>query len=792
MKNLRNKIEQLEKQLKDYKEKENNHQIQSKCLIKLIGSLPHGIIIETPDHRILHVNQQFCDLFGIEASPEALIGTYCRDAEEQVKTIFADSEGFITRINTILATGKPVQNEELNLRDGRVFELDYVSMELEPGRTEHLWHYSDVSEHKKTEKEMRKSEKYYKMLFNLFPFGVEMIDTKGNIVDCSPSTTQLLGYNRSELIGKHISELLDSDSLKTYINKFPELMKGKQQEAEVKLVRQDGVRLNAIRVATPIINEQGTVTGAMTVTVDINERAKAEQTIRDNEQRLYALINSTPDIICFKDGQGRWLVANDADLELFSLNDVDYYGKTDSDLAEFTDPIYREAFLTCEKSDEKAWQSGGILRREEVIPKADGTIKVYDVIKVPVLESDGTRKGLVVLGRDITQRKRAEEDLRLALIKAQESDRLKSAFLANMSHEIRTPLNGILGFMQLIQDPETDEDNKKLFKTIIDTSSRRLIDTINSLIDISKIEAGMVEVYISPVSVNDLINELHSFFKPQAEMKDITVIPVITLPKNEATILTDRDKIFAILSNLIKNAIKFTDKGKITFGCQRKNDHIEFFIEDTGIGIPADRSKVIFDRFTQADYENKRVFEGSGLGLSIAKEYVKLLGGDIWFLSKEKNGTTFYFTIPYKTKAIKTSIKGEIEKKEMDSITDSIRDLSVLIAEDEESATIYLKELLKEQSKKLIFAKTGREAVELCRMNPDVNLVLMDIRMPDMDGYAATREIRKFNKKVIIIAQTAYALEGDREKALGAGCNDYISKPFEPKKLFAIIEKNTK
>jgi PAS domain S-box-containing protein len=738
------------------------------------------------------VNQQFCDLFGIEASPEALIGTYCRDAEEQVKTIFADSEGFITRINTILATGKPVQNEELNLRDGRVFELDYVSMELEPGRTEHLWHYSDVSEHKKTEKEMRKSEKYYKMLFNLFPFGVEMIDTKGNIVDCSPSTTQLLGYNRSELIGKHISELLDSDSLKTYINKFPELMKGKQQEAEVKLVRQDGVRLNAIRVATPIINEQGTVTGAMTVTVDINERAKAEQTIRDNEQRLYALINSTPDIICFKDGQGRWLVANDADLELFSLNDVDYYGKTDSDLAEFTDPIYREVFLTCEKSDEKAWQSGGILRREEVIPKADGTIKVYDVIKVPVLESDGTRKGLVVLGRDITQRKRAEEDLRLALIKAQESDRLKSAFLANMSHEIRTPLNGILGFMQLIQDPETDEDNKKLFKTIIDTSSRRLIDTINSLIDISKIEAGMVEVYISPVSVNDLINELHSFFKPQAEMKDITVIPVITLPKNEATILTDRDKIFAILSNLIKNAIKFTDKGKITFGCQRKNDHIEFFIEDTGIGIPADRSKVIFDRFTQADYENKRVFEGSGLGLSIAKEYVKLLGGDIWFLSKEKNGTTFYFTIPYKTKAIKTSIKGEIEKKEMDSITDSIRDLSVLIAEDEESATIYLKELLKEQSKKLIFAKTGREAVELCRMNPDVNLVLMDIRMPDMDGYAATREIRKFNKKVIIIAQTAYALEGDREKALGAGCNDYISKPFEPKKLFAVIEKNTK
>jgi len=322
---------------------------------------------------------------------------------------------------------------------------------------------------------------------------------------------------------------------------------------------------------------------------------------------------------------------------------------------------------------------------------------------------------------------------------------------------------------------------------IIENSGHRMLNTINNLMNISKIEAGQMEVSVSGVNINEQINNLYAFFKPEAEKKGIQLFLINSLPEKEATILSDREKVYAILTNLVKNAIKYTHKGSIEFGCSKKGNDLEFFVKDTGIGIPNDRQQAIFDRFVQADIEDKDVYEGSGLGLSISKAYVEMIGGKIWVESEEGVGSQFYFTIPYNPNPEeKTTVIDEALKKKVEN---QISELKVLIAEDVEAADMYLTIIVKKFSNEILHVKTGTKAVELCRNNPDIDLVLMDIRMPEMNGYDATRKIREFNKDIVIIAQTAYALYGDREKALEAGCNDYISKPIKKEELMKKIEK---
>jgi PAS domain S-box-containing protein len=370
---------------------------------------------------------------------------------------------------------------------------------------------------------------------------------------------------------------------------------------------------------------------------------------------------------------------------------------------------------------------------------------------------------------------------------AEECDRLKSAFLANMSHEIRTPMNGILGFADLLKESGHTGNEQQEYIMIIENSGHRMLNTINNLMNISKIEAGQMEVSVSGVNINEQINNLYAFFKPEAEKKGIQLFLINSLPEKETTILSDREKVYAILTNLVKNAIKYTHKGSIEFGCSKKGNDLEFFVKDTGIGIPNDRQQAIFDRFVQADIEDKDVYEGSGLGLSISKAYVEMIGGKIWVESEEGVGSQFYFTIPYNPNPEeKTTVIDETLKKKVEN---QISELKVLIAEDVEAADMYLTIIVKKFSNEILHVKTGTKAVELCRKNPDIDLILMDIRMPEMNGYEATRKIREFNKDVVIIAQTAYALIGDSEKALKAGCDDYISKPINKDELIEMIKK---
>jgi CheY-like chemotaxis protein len=299
------------------------------------------------------------------------------------------------------------------------------------------------------------------------------------------------------------------------------------------------------------------------------------------------------------------------------------------------------------------------------------------------------------------------------------------------------------------------------------------------------IESGQERVLIQKTNVNMQIENLYAFFKQEVEGKRVQLLYNNALPKQEAVINTDTGKLNSILTNLVKNAIKFTNEGSVEFGYLKKGNYLEFFVKDTGIGIPKDKLQAIFNRFVQADVGLSRSYEGVGLGLSITRAYIKLLGGTVWVKSEEGKGSQFYFTIPYNyiAKDVGTRKNGKPAVK----LLGQHKDLKILIAEDDLIADAYLTIIVKKLSREILHATTGVEAVKLSRENPDINLILMDVRMPEMDGHEATRQIRKFNKDVIIITQTAYALSGDREIALKAGSNDYIAKPVDKKILFEMI-----
>ena len=390
----------------------------------------------------------------------------------------------------------------------------------------------------------------------------------------------------------------------------------------------------------------------------------------------------------------------------------------------------------------------------------------------------------------LLRKQKWQQQLVEAKEKAEESERLKSAFLANMSHEIRTPMNGILGFTNLLLKPDLSDKNKEKYIGIIHKSGHRLLNTVNDIIDISKIEAKQMTYVASEVDIVQQINELIDFFEYQCQEKGLPLLFENKLTSQNLKLYTDKTKFNSILTNLLRNAIKYTSKGEIKIGCKLNEGFFEFYVKDSGIGIPEHRRIAIFNRFVQADIADTQAMQGSGLGLTIAKAYVEMQGGKLWLESEVGKGSTFSFTLPAYSKINTPKEEFESNLAVNSHLESELQNATILIAEDDQSSFLYLSTLLDEVDCDIIHCKNGNETVAECRKNSAIDIILMDLKMPGMDGYEATRKIREFNADVCIIAQTAYALSTDIDKALQTGCNDYISKPIEAKELVNLLDKH--
>ena len=426
------------------------------------------------------------------------------------------------------------------------------------------------------------------------------------------------------------------------------------------------------------------------------------------------------------------------------------------------------------------YQRNLLIERQNEISLINENLEAKVIERTKLLDERNTK-----LIDEISNRKEIEQELIIAKEKAEESDQLKSAFLTNMSHEIRTPMNGIFGFTDLLSNPILSGKEKQKYINIIKKSGNRMLNTVNDIIDVSKIDAGQVEIAKSIVNINKEIETQYDFFNGETSAMGIEFNLINELPKQESFILTDKVKLNSIITNLIKNAIKYTDKGSIEIYSGKKEAMFEFKIKDTGIGIPEDRIKSIFNRFEQADITDAHARQGSGLGLSITETYVKMLGGNIGVQSELGKGSTFYFTLPW----IEKQEKSVPLKDNLDISKVFDKQINLLIAEDDNTSFEFFKIILERDVNKIIRTTNGEETVNYLKNNTDINLVLMDINMPVLNGFEATKQIKKFRPELYIIAQTAYALMGDEEKALQAGCNDYISKPINVEELKQKINK---
>ncbi|HOT13419.1 MAG TPA: PAS domain-containing protein [Bacteroidales bacterium] len=531
---------------------------------------------------------------------------------------------------------------------------------------------------------------------------------------------------------------------------------------------------------SPIFNENGKIEGLIGISRDISEKRKVNSMLEQERNFLQVLMDNIPYTIYLKDPQGHFTKINKAQAKLLGVEDAnEAIGKTDFDF--FPQTVAETAF-----QDEQELLNSGkpMISKLELLKDAENNTIWVEATKIPVKDREGNIIGIVGMSIDITEKRLAEERLRKAKEKAEESDMLKTAFLANMSHEIRTPMNGIIGFSNLLRNPDLTDIEREEFLNHITSCGNTLLNLIDDIIDISKIEAGQIKIRMLDCNLNNLMDEIFESFEAsriKENKNEIKLICTKSLPNEDCNIVTDPFRLRQIISNLIGNALKFTFKGSIEFGYEfLENKTIQFHVKDTGIGIPKDKQKIIFERFGQVIDSNFFINQkGTGLGLAISSNLTRLLGGSMWVDSEPGQGACFYFNIPYFAgKSSEKPLPNSIHNLNITNIAFP-KDKVILIAEDEDYNYLYLSYILNGLTENIIWAKNGQEAVDAVRNNANIAIVLIDCKMPVKDGYTAMKEIKSLRPELPVIAQTAFAMADEMEKAIEAGCDGYITKPIQ-------------
>ncbi len=728
-------------------------------------------------------------------------------------------------LEIIKQTYKPTTVEHIHFDKNNktsYFEVHGYPIFNDKGRVVQMIEYSlDITERRVNGENLRKLSTAVQQS----PTIIVITDLNGVIEYVNPKFVELTGYAEAEAIGR-VTSILKSGELtdRFYKEMWDTITSGGKWMGEFHNKKKNGELYWEFASISPIVNDQGTTINYLKVAEDITERKHNEQI----KSVLYNISNS--------------VITSDNLEELIGIvhkqlgtviNTTNFYvALYDERFDTFTLP-----FLADEYDDVKSFPAGNTLTSYVVKTRNSllaTSAELEKLSKLGKFELLGTRSkvwaGVPLLVNNyaigviavqsytnenafsmsdvkllefisehisiLIDKKKKEYDLIAALHKATESDRLKSAFLATISHELRTPLNAIIGFSDLITEDWPIEEIYDFGKNI-SSSGKHLLGIIDDLFDITLIESGETKLRQKQVEILPALREIHNIMKSEQQIlkkSNLDLNLIVSSDLESVVCLTDVSKLKQILINLLKNALKFTNEGYINYGfvvdAIGGKDVLKFYVEDTGIGITKEKQKHIFNVFRQVDDSYSRIYGGVGIGLSIAEKLTKLLGGNIWLKSKENKGSTFYFTLPYE----KTDVAEQLlTTTNLDAILKSEQEFlsnkTVLIAEDDDSSFELLDVLITQIGAKVIWAKNGETAIQQCKYNLSIDLVLMDINMPVLNGYAAIKEIKKGRPNLPVIAQTAYGMAGDKEKVLNIGFDDYITKPIDAKLLMDKIKR---
>jgi PAS domain S-box-containing protein len=741
----------------------------------LFENVHDGIYQSTVDGKILTANPALVKMLGYDSEDELIKMNIGRD-------LYVNPSGRDS-ITAILREKGILDDVELKLKrkDGVHITVLEHSYTVNNERGDILYYegtLTEITERKRVEEALRESEKLYQSLIETSHDGISLFDLNGRMKFFNQRKKNMLHYDiDEEVLQISAFDIIHPDDRQLFTEIFTELFNaGTINRKELRVMRKNGTYFWIEYNATLIKDDDGRPSFVVDTMRDISDRRLAEEQIH----MLKYSVDVHYDGAYWMNTENKFVYVNDTACRISGYTRDEIIGQDIS----FINPNATKEAMSF------VWErlrENGFFTAESTHCCKDG--RKYPVEIVSTYIKYGGKEYNCGFARDITEKKKMLEDLISAKERAEESDRLKTSFLQNISHEIRTPMNAIVGFTSLLDSPNLTSKARRQYMDIIFDSSEHLLSIISDIVDISNIEAGGLKLSSGEVNINNIIRSLFAQYHVRTEEQNINLRYSTPLDDDFVYIITDGTKLVQVISNLLNNSLKFTSKGSIDYGYTIKNNIIEFYVRDTGFGIEKDNLKKIFDRFYKISDINLPNTTGTGLGLAISKAYVEIMGGKIWVESQPGIGSDFYFTIPFKSSG---QISSPVRRTDEDKPDKVIQGKTILIAEDDNVNFNLLQEFLSDKMIKIIRATTGVEAVNACRLNEYIDLILMDLKMPLMDGFKAFELIKEFRPSLPVIAVTAYALDSDKAKVLASGFSGYVSKPINMNYLFKLINQYLK
>jgi hypothetical protein len=655
---------------------------------------------------------------------------------------------------------------------------------------------ASISRRKLVENELKRERDLMGSIMETSPVGIIVLGSKGEITFANDLAARVHGMSRREILGRphndHIWKIVTHDGTPFPEDRLPfnRVMELRSPVLDIRMAVHwmDGRRVLLSVNASPLFGDDGKIEKVVATVEDITTRKRVEEALKESAHRFRSLVKTAESLIILLSPDRKILEFNRMAEEFFGCSRHEVLGRNFFELF-----LPESIWIEASKSLKKVLSGFPVRMIEYPVCTKEGEERLVQWSMSSLQDAKGDSLGVLAVGQDVTEQKASEVELRKARDAAEEANKAKSEFLANMSHEIRTPISAIMGMTEMAINTDLNDDQRSYLNTV-KRAAESLLHIINDILDLSKIEARKMELRYEDFDLHAALAKHISVLRVQAEGKGIELRLVIDAGVSRC-FNGDEHRLGQIITNLVGNAIKFTDKGYVELsvfhaGCWSEGEVLEFRVRDTGIGIADDKKEKLFESFVQLNSGYSKSHSGSGLGLAISRQLVQMMGGEIDVTSREGWGSEFRFTVMLKhclgSLADFHTAEEQIESLPAEEDDQTVR---ILLAEDNATNQLYITHFLSEKGFEVETADNGLEVLNAIEKKNDFDLILMDVQMPEMDGMQATQELRSRGIGLPIVALTAYAMEGDRERFLDSGMDDYASKPVNIDDLIEIITK---